>query len=119
METGTRAGLPNHVHNSLLAAQAEGLAIKREPHTNRVPRSQRGGEVVEPLVRPCSECQGHEQPLVWPSRWKLDADAAVPYDVTAAAATSCCQPVTLGLQARRRVVLLVLNVLPQREPCGL
>jgi D-arabinose 1-dehydrogenase-like Zn-dependent alcohol dehydrogenase len=45
----------------VLAAQAEGLAIKREPHTNRVPRSQRGGEVVEPLVRPCSECQGREQ----------------------------------------------------------
>ena len=47
--------------NFHLAAQAEGLAIKREPHTNRVPRSQRGGEVVEPLVRPCSDRQGHEQ----------------------------------------------------------
>lgn len=44
-----------------LAAQAEGLAIKWEPHTNRVPRSQRGGEVVEPLVRPCSDRQGHAQ----------------------------------------------------------
>ncbi len=31
--------------------QEEGLAIKEEPHTNRVPRSQRGGEVVEPLVQ--------------------------------------------------------------------
>jgi valyl-tRNA synthetase len=27
-----------------------GLAIKRDPHTLRVPRSQRGGEVVEPMV---------------------------------------------------------------------
>lgn len=34
------------------ALEENGLAIKREPHTNRVPRSQRGGEVVEPLVRP-------------------------------------------------------------------
>ena len=31
--------------------QAEGLVIKEEPYTLRVPRSQRGGEVVEPLVR--------------------------------------------------------------------
>lgn len=30
--------------------EASGLAIKTEPHTLRVPRSQRGGEVVEPLV---------------------------------------------------------------------
>ena len=51
------------VRLAMLAAQAEGLAMKREPHTNRVPRSQRGGEVVEPLVRPCSECQGHGQLL--------------------------------------------------------
>ncbi|XP_062107605.1 valine--tRNA ligase, chloroplastic/mitochondrial 2 isoform X2 [Humulus lupulus] len=27
-----------------------GLAVKKEPHTLRVPRSQRGGEVIEPLV---------------------------------------------------------------------
>lgn len=27
-----------------------GLAIKREPHLQRVPRSQRGGEVIEPMV---------------------------------------------------------------------
>lgn len=27
-----------------------GLAVKKEPHTSRVPRSQRGGEVIEPLV---------------------------------------------------------------------
>lgn len=31
--------------------QREGLAIRTEAHTNRVPRSQRGGEVIEPLVR--------------------------------------------------------------------
>ena len=30
---------------------ASGLGIKDEPHTQRVPRSQRGGEIVEPLVR--------------------------------------------------------------------
>uniref|UniRef100_A0A7S2AXJ4 valine--tRNA ligase n=1 Tax=Octactis speculum TaxID=3111310 RepID=A0A7S2AXJ4_9STRA len=28
----------------------EGLVIKAEPHTQRVPRSQRGGEVIEPMV---------------------------------------------------------------------
>jgi valyl-tRNA synthetase len=28
-----------------------GLVLKEEPHTLRVPRSQRGGEIVEPLVR--------------------------------------------------------------------
>ncbi|XP_028556333.1 valine--tRNA ligase, chloroplastic/mitochondrial 2 [Dendrobium catenatum] len=27
-----------------------GLAVKKEPHASRVPRSQRGGEVIEPLV---------------------------------------------------------------------
>ena len=31
--------------------QAAGLALKEEPHTMRVPRSQRGGDIVEPLVR--------------------------------------------------------------------
>ena len=30
--------------------EAEGLAIKAEPYTNRVPRSQRGGEIIEPIV---------------------------------------------------------------------
>ena len=30
--------------------EAEGLVIKVEPHTQRVPRSQRGGEIIEPLV---------------------------------------------------------------------
>ena len=33
------------------ALQVSGLAIKEEPHLSRVPRSQRGGEIVEPLVR--------------------------------------------------------------------
>lgn len=31
--------------------QAAGLALRTEAHTSRVPRAQRGGEVVEPLVR--------------------------------------------------------------------
>lgn len=30
--------------------EAEGLVIKVDPHTQRVPRSQRGGEVIEPMV---------------------------------------------------------------------
>ena len=30
--------------------EAEGIAIKSEPYQTRVPRSQRGGEVIEPLV---------------------------------------------------------------------
>jgi valyl-tRNA synthetase len=30
--------------------EAEGLAIKAEPYTNRVPHSQRGGEIIEPIV---------------------------------------------------------------------
>ena len=30
--------------------EEEGLVIKVDPHTQRVPRSQRGGEVIEPLV---------------------------------------------------------------------
>jgi valyl-tRNA synthetase len=30
--------------------KAAGLMLKEEPHTLRVPRSQRGGEVIEPLV---------------------------------------------------------------------
>ena len=34
-----------------LGLQEAGLAIKEEPYTLRVPRSQRGGEVIEPLVR--------------------------------------------------------------------
>jgi hypothetical protein len=31
-------------------SQRQGLVLKVEPHTQRVPRSQRGGEVIEPLV---------------------------------------------------------------------
>ena len=31
--------------------QEAGLSIKEEPYEMRVPRSQRGGEVIEPLVR--------------------------------------------------------------------
>ena len=30
--------------------EAAGLVIKRDPYTNRVPRSQRGGEIIEPMV---------------------------------------------------------------------
>lgn len=30
--------------------QASGLAIKQEPHVSRVPRNQRGGEIIEPLL---------------------------------------------------------------------
>ena len=30
---------------------AAGYVLKEEPHTSRVPRSQRGGEIIEPLVR--------------------------------------------------------------------
>jgi len=30
--------------------ETEGLVIKVDPHTQRVPRSQRGGEIIEPLV---------------------------------------------------------------------
>ena len=30
--------------------EAEGVVLKTQPHTLRVPRSQRGGEVVEPMV---------------------------------------------------------------------
>lgn len=33
-----------------LDLEETGLAVKKEPHTLRVPRSQRGGEVIEPLV---------------------------------------------------------------------
>lgn len=28
----------------------QGLTIKKEEHTHRVPRSQRGGEVIEPML---------------------------------------------------------------------
>lgn len=41
--------LLKHLNSRCL--QAAGLALKEEPHTMRVPRSQRGGDVVEPLVQ--------------------------------------------------------------------
>ena len=30
--------------------ESEGIALKSEPYQTRVPRSQRGGEIIEPLV---------------------------------------------------------------------
>ncbi|KAL2645155.1 hypothetical protein R1flu_012742 [Riccia fluitans] len=49
---GKYSGLDRFVARKQLWADLEstGLAIKKETHTQRVPRSQRGGEVVEPLV---------------------------------------------------------------------
>ncbi|KAJ7531224.1 hypothetical protein O6H91_14G037100 [Diphasiastrum complanatum] len=49
---GAYSGLDRFVARNKLWADLEeaGLAIKTEPHTLRIPRSQRGGEVVEPLV---------------------------------------------------------------------
>jgi valyl-tRNA synthetase len=50
---GPYAGLDRFEARKTLWADmaSKGLVIKEEPHTLRVPRSQRGGEVVEPLVR--------------------------------------------------------------------
>ncbi|BBN03099.1 valyl-tRNA synthetase [Marchantia polymorpha subsp. ruderalis] len=49
---GKYSGLDRFVARKQLWADLEsiGLTIKKEAHTQRVPRSQRGGEVVEPLV---------------------------------------------------------------------
>lgn len=48
--TACKAGMV--VHLTLCAVlQAAGLALKKEDYTVRVPRSQRGGEIVEPLLR--------------------------------------------------------------------
>jgi len=49
---GAYAGLDRFDAREKLWAdmEAAGLTIKVEPHTQRVPRSQRGGEVIEPLV---------------------------------------------------------------------
>ncbi|KAL3698531.1 hypothetical protein R1sor_012607 [Riccia sorocarpa] len=49
---GKYSGLDRFVARKQLWADLEssGLAIRKETHTQRVPRSQRGGEVVEPLV---------------------------------------------------------------------
>ncbi|CAJ1947816.1 unnamed protein product [Sphenostylis stenocarpa] len=50
--TGLYSGLDRFEGRKKLWAELEetGLAVKKEPHTLRVPRSQRGGEVIEPLV---------------------------------------------------------------------
>ncbi|KAJ7971954.1 Valine--tRNA ligase [Quillaja saponaria] len=49
---GMYSGLDRFEARKKLWAELEetGLALKKEPHTLRVPRSQRGGEVIEPLV---------------------------------------------------------------------
>ncbi|KAK7364716.1 hypothetical protein VNO80_13457 [Phaseolus coccineus] len=51
-DTGLYSGLDRFEGRKKLWAELEetGLAVKKEPHTLRVPRSQRGGEVIEPLV---------------------------------------------------------------------
>lgn len=51
--TGRYAGMDRFEARKVLwdDMKVSGLAIKEEPHTMRVPRSQRGGEIVEPLVR--------------------------------------------------------------------
>ncbi|KAI3430578.1 hypothetical protein D9Q98_005171 [Chlorella vulgaris] len=50
---GPYAGLDRFAARKQLWAdmEAQGLALKQEPYQMRVPRSQRGGEIVEPLVR--------------------------------------------------------------------
>jgi valyl-tRNA synthetase len=45
--------------------EAAGLTIKSEPHTLRVPRSQRGGEVIEPIIS--TQWFVHMQPLAEPA----------------------------------------------------
>ncbi|GIL54909.1 hypothetical protein Vafri_10611 [Volvox africanus] len=49
---GKYAGMERFAARKALWAdmEAAGLVIKTEPHTSRVPRSQRSGEVIEPLV---------------------------------------------------------------------
>jgi valyl-tRNA synthetase len=51
-KAGKYAGLDRFEARKRLWAdmEAAGLVIKAEPYTTRVPRSQRGGEVIEPLV---------------------------------------------------------------------
>ncbi len=51
-EAGPYAGLDRFEAREKLWAdmEAAGLTIKKEPHTLSVPRSQRGGEIIEPLV---------------------------------------------------------------------
>lgn len=49
---GLYSGLDRFEVRKKMWAELEetGLGVKKEPHTLRVPRSQRGGEVIEPLV---------------------------------------------------------------------
>ncbi|KAJ0506607.1 putative valine--tRNA ligase [Helianthus annuus] len=49
---GLYSGLDRFEARKKLWAELEetGLAVKKEAHTSRVPRSQRGGEIIEPLV---------------------------------------------------------------------
>ncbi|CAL5223969.1 g6577 [Coccomyxa viridis] len=54
--------------------QEAGLVIKEEPYTMRVPRSQRGGEVIEPLVR--EQWFVRMQPLAEPAL-KAVADGSI------------------------------------------
>ena len=51
-ECGAYEGLDRYVARERLWSDmhAEGLTIKAEPHMQRVPRSERSGEVIEPLV---------------------------------------------------------------------
>ncbi|MDQ7034426.1 MAG: valine--tRNA ligase [Anaerolineae bacterium] len=50
--TGAYAGLDRFEARKKLWAdmEAAGMTIKTQPYTTRIPRSQRGGEIVEPLV---------------------------------------------------------------------
>lgn len=61
---------PRHVHDT---PQAAGLTIKVEPYATRVPRSQRGGEIVEPLVR--EQWFVRMKPLAEPALAAVDAGA--------------------------------------------
>jgi valyl-tRNA synthetase len=51
-EAGPYAGLPREEARARLWADMKqaGLTIKEEPHQLNVPRSQRGGEIVEPMI---------------------------------------------------------------------
>ena len=42
--------LPDYVYRLVPPLCSQGLALKVESYQQRVPRSQRGGEVIEPLV---------------------------------------------------------------------
>lgn len=51
-EGGPYAGLDRFVARERLWADMAnaGLTIRKEPHTHKVPRTQRGGEIVEPMI---------------------------------------------------------------------